>query len=247
MEASDEILWRDYRSTRSSQCRDALMNRYVRLVYLQAKKIAFNIKVVQYEDLLAWGTMGLSQAIDHYRPTRGVKFETYSCGRIRGAILDGLREMDWVPRLVRSNDTKLMLARKALGDSASNSSIAAYLGLDTAKVDAMIAESDHVQMTSLNAITREFDHRDATVEGMLTDERSVDPLAYSAKMDTLKVVTKGMNKVERLIIISYYFLGMTMKEIGASVGLSESRISQMHSDIVLRWRHNKVVNAIYSR
>jgi RNA polymerase sigma factor for flagellar operon FliA len=147
--------------------------------------------------------------------------------------------MDWVPRLVRSKASKVEAARKLaeaeFGRPPSNSEIATKLQMPTEEFEKMKAEASAVNLISLNKKWYETDsYKDVREIDILEDSKGIDPTHSIQKRDLMKLVTKGLNRNERLIIILYYYEELTMKEIGATLDLSESRVSQMHSSIVAR-------------
>src|SRR5262249_30886608 len=149
--------------------------------------------------------------------TRGVKFETYCVPRIRGAMLDELRTMDWVPRLVRSKATKLEEARKSLeatlGRPPSAEELAEKLGGSPQELHQMIGEATAVSLVSLNKKWYETDsYKDVREIDILEDKKSEDPTFRLQNRDLMRLVTRGLNRNERLIIILYYYEEMTMKE-----------------------------------
>ena len=178
-------------------------------------------------------------AIDAFDMTRGVKFETYCVPRIRGAMLDELRTMDWVPRLVRSKASKLNEALKTLeaksGRQPTVQELSAHMQLSVEECEKMMTEANAVGLVSLNKKWCETDSsKDVREIDILEDKKGEDPTRRIQKGDLMRLVTKGLNRNERLIIILYYYEELTMKEIGATLDLSESRVSQMHSSIVQR-------------
>ena len=179
-------------------------------------------------------------AIDAFDLNRGVKFETYCVPRIRGAMLDELRTMDWVPRLVRSKASKLQEATKTLETQARTPSHRTRTrrrtwALPLAELEKMVVEASAVNLISLNKKWYETDsYKDVREIDILEDKKGEDPTRRIQKNDLMRLVTKGLNRNERLIIILYYYEELTMKEIGATLDLSESRVSQMHSSIVQR-------------
>ena len=179
-------------------------------------------------------------AIDAFDLSRGVKFETYCVPRIRGAMLDELRTMDWVPRLVRSKHTKMEEARKALEaqhgrppDRRRARRTASACRMD--EYEKMAIDANAVGLISLNKKWYETDsYKDVREIDILEDKKGEDPTRRLQRKDLMRMVTKGLNRNERLIIILYYYEELTMKEIGATLDLSESRVSQMHSSIIQR-------------
>jgi RNA polymerase sigma factor for flagellar operon FliA len=154
-------------------------------------------------------------------------------------MLDELRTMDWVPRLVRSKASKLESARKEaeaeFGRPPSDSEMAQRLRIPLPEYEKLKSEASAVNLVSLNKKWYETDsYKDVREVDILEDSKGEDPTRGIQKRDLMKLVTKGLNRNERLIIILYYYEELTMKEIGNTLGLSESRVSQMHSSIVAR-------------
>jgi RNA polymerase sigma factor for flagellar operon FliA len=233
-------VWQTYRATGNVECRNRLVERYLPLVKYNAERIWARLPDgVELDDLISAGTFGLMDAIDAFDLTRGVKFETYCVPRIRGAMLDELRTMDWVPRLVRSKAAKMEAARKELearlGRPPRPDELASRLGISLDQLPDYVGEATAVSLVSLNKKWYETDsYKDVREIDILEDKKAEDPTGRLQNRDLMKLVTKGLNRNERLIIILYYYEDMTMKEIGATLDLSESRVSQMHSSIVAR-------------
>ena len=233
-------VWTAYRETGDVQYRNRLIERYLSLVKYNAERIWARLPDgVELDDLTSAGTFGLMDAIDAFDLTRGVKFETYCVPRIRGAMLDELRAMDWVPRLVRSKASKMEEARKALegelGRPPRPDEMSARLGVPMEQLANHVGDATAVSLVSLNKKWYETDsYKDVREIDILEDKKAVDPTHRLQNRDLMRLVTKGLNRNERLIIILYYYEDMTMKEIGATLDLSESRVSQMHSSIVAR-------------
>ncbi len=240
---ADEIqqVWQQYKNDLSNkELRNRLVERYLPLVKYNGERIWARLPDgVELDDLLSAGVFGLMDAIDAYDLTRGVKFETYCVPRIRGAMLDELRTMDWVPRLVRSKASKLAEATKTLearhGRAPTEVELAEHLEISVAELEKMTTEANAVGLISLNKKWYETDsYKDVREIDVLEDKKGEDPTRRIQKNDLMRLVTKGLNRNERLIIILYYYEELTMKEIGATLDLSESRVSQMHSSIVNR-------------
>jgi RNA polymerase sigma factor for flagellar operon FliA len=196
---------------------------------------------VELDDLVSVGVFGLMDAIDAFDLSRGVKFESYATLRVRGAILDELRNMDWVPRLVRARASKIDRAIKAFelraGRPPSDDELAAEMGLSAVGLEKMRFEADATGLCSLDKKWYETDsYKDVCEVDLLKDGKAEGPALRAAKRDLLRLVTRGLNRAERLIIILYYYEGVTMKEIGATLDLSESRVSQVHKEVVGRVR-----------
>ena len=197
---------------------------------------------VELDDLISAGVFGLMDAIDAFDLTRGVKFETYCVPRIRGAMLDELRTMDWVPRLVRSKALQDGGGAQIPGSIARppaaprRRACRANSACRSNKSREYVRRSDRRQPRSrLNKKWYETDsYKDVREIDILEDKKGEDPTRRLQRKDLMRMVTKGLNRNERLIIILYYYEELTMKEIGATLDLSESRVSQMHSSIIQR-------------
>lgn len=235
-------VWIEYKQTRTEALRNVLMENYLHLVRYNAERIHNKLPdEVELDDLMSAGIFGLMDAIEAFDLERGVKFETYCAPRIRGAILDELRSMDWVPRLVRSRAHKLDGATKelevALGRAPTNDELANRLGVSMPEFEKMAKDASAVGVVSLSRKWYETDsNKDVREIDVLEDKRGSDPVREIQRKDLKELMTKGLTRAERLIIILYYFEEMTMKEIGATLDLSESRVSQMHSSILARLR-----------
>ena len=239
-ETDVQQIWQTYATDKSTELRNRLVERYLPLVKYNAERIWSRLPDgVELDDLISAGIFGLMDAIEAFDINRGVKFETYCVPRIRGAMLDELRTMDWVPRLVRSKASKLDEAKKSLeaefGRPPRPEELAQKLAISLEELDAMIGEATAVSLVSLNKKWYETDsYKDVREIDILEDKKAEDPTHRLQNRDLMRLVTRGLNRNERLIIILYYYEDMTMKEIGATLDLSESRVSQMHSSIVTR-------------
>jgi RNA polymerase sigma factor for flagellar operon FliA len=235
-------VWRDFKRTGAEELRNRLMEHYLYLVRYNAERIGAKLPdEVDVDDLMSSGVFGLLDAIDAFDLERGVKFETYCAPRIRGAILDELRNMDWVPRLVRHRAHKLAEATRALevelGRMPNEDEIARRLNLPRAQFEKLMRDASAVTLVSLSRkYTDPESHRDVFEIDVLPDHESADPVAEAQKRDLKDLVTRGLSRAERLIVVLYYYEQMTMKQIGQTLDLSESRVSQMHSAILDRLR-----------
>ncbi len=236
-----EQLWLDFKKDMDNQeLRNRLVEIYLPLVKYNGERIWARLpEGVELDDLISAGVFGLMDAIDAFDMSRGVKFETYCVPRIRGAMLDELRTMDWVPRLVRSKASKLNEAMKSLetkfGRQPTAAELSETMGISVPELEKMMLDANAVNLISLNKKWYETDsYKDVREIDILEDKKGEDPTRRIQKNDLMRLVTKGLNRNERLIIILYYYEELTMKEIGATLELSESRVSQMHSSIVQR-------------
>jgi RNA polymerase sigma factor for flagellar operon FliA len=235
--------WRKFKSTQDEQSRNRILENYLPIVKYTADRLHTKLpEEVDVDDLVSAGTFGLVDAVNAFDPARGVKFETYCAPRIRGAILDELRSMDWVPRLVRSRAHRLKEAMQALeaelGRRPADRELAKALKLPMGEFRKLQRDAHAVGLVSLSRKWFETDsNKDVREIDVLEDKRSDNPFRAVQRKDIKDLVTRGLSRAERLIIILYYFEEMTMREIGETLDLSESRVSQMHSAILSRLRH----------
>ncbi len=233
-------LWKKYKRKPTEELRNYLMEKYLHLVRYNAERIYTRLpNEVDIEDLMSAGLFGLMDAIDAFDLERQVKFETYCAQRIRGAILDELRSMDWVPRLVRHRSSKIDQARTRLemelGRTPTIEEISGRLGVDEEELKKILKDGSAVSVSSLSRPCFNTDsNREVREIDVIEDGRQSSPLGEIQRRDLKGLLTKGLSRAERLIVVLYYYEEMTMKEIGATLDLSESRVSQMHSSILLR-------------
>ena len=233
-------VWVKFKKNSTEELRNTLVERYLSVVKYNAERIYAKLPdEVELDDLISAGIFGLIDAISAFDLSRGVKFETYCAPRIRGAILDELRSMDWVPRLVRSRAHKLDRATKSLeaehGRSVSDEEIAYRMEISSEEYIKLKRDATAVGLVSLSRKWFETDsQKDVCEIDVLEDKRGEDPLKETQRRDLKEMLTKGLSRAEKLILVLYYYEEMTMKEIGATLDLSESRVSQMHSSILAR-------------
>lgn len=234
-------LWKSYRDNPDDMgLRNRLVEHYLPLVRYHGQRVWSRLPDgVELDDLISAGVFGLMDAIDAFDLNRDVKFETYCASRIRGAMLDELRNMDWVPRLVRTKAKRINEATKLLDDrlgrKPTDREIAEYLEISMDDYEKMAKEANAAMVISLNKKWCETDgSKEISELDVLEDLRGEDPTSRLQKIDTMRLVTRGLKRNERLILLLYYYQDMTMKEIGATLDLSESRVSQIHSSIVQR-------------
>ncbi len=234
-------VWTEYAQTKSEGARNTLMENYLPIVRYTAERIHAKLpREVDVDDLMSVGAFGLMHAIAGFDPARGVKFETYCAGRIRGAILDELRSLDPVSRLARSRSHKLtnatMELQVELGRSPSDDELARKLDVSMGDLKKLVSDSASARILSLSANRTPEDSngnefRDTEI---LEDRTSRTALEDAQRRDLKAIITQNLSRAERLIVTLYYYDEMTMKEIGAVLDLSESRVSQMHTAIIQR-------------
>jgi RNA polymerase sigma factor for flagellar operon FliA len=223
------------------QEREQQLVRYLPLVKYLAMRILSRLPShVELDDLINYGIIGLMDAVDKFDRSRGVKFKTYAELRIRGSILDGLRELDWVPRSYRRRQRELERAYRKLeselGRSATDEEVAAELQIGLEDYFTLLDDLKGVQIGSIEAISREGEEN--LVE-YIPDREENTPTYIMEKLELQEVLATGIDKLpekERLVLSLYYYEGLTMKEVGAVLGITESRVSQLHSKAVLRLR-----------
>ena len=239
-ELTIEEIWEQFHKSHDEFSRNLLMEHYRNIVKYSADRLHSKLPdKVELDDLVSAGIFGLMDAIDAFDPDRGVKFETYCSPRIRGSILDELRSMDWVPRLVRARAHQLSKATNSLeihlGRKPTEKEIAKELDMDTEEFNRLQRDANAVSLVSLDTKYGDGEgEKDIREIDIIKDERSKNPVIEAQKRDLKSLLTKGLTRAERLIIVLYYYEEMTMKEIGATLDLSESRVSQMHSSIIAR-------------
>lgn len=235
-----DALWVEYKQNHTVEVRNQLVEAYMPLVKFNGERIRARFpNEVELDDLVSSGYFGLMDAIESYDIDRGVKFETFCTARIQGAMLDEIRNLDWVPRLIRSRASKLNEVTNRLelklGRVPTDVELAQAMEMTVDEIQRLKKETTTVGMISLNnKWSADSDDKEMQEGDVLEDRRCDDPTLSLQKEDLMKLVTKGLSQNERLILILYYYEEMTMKEIGATLNLSESRVSQMHTSMVRR-------------
>jgi RNA polymerase sigma factor for flagellar operon FliA len=247
-----EEIWTLYRRASRSKVRDAawieeLRNVLMELHYPLVRHIAERLlqtlpKSIELDDLVSAGLFGLMDAIRGFDPERGIKFKTYCTTRIRGSILDQLRSQDWVPRLVRLKAGRIERALHRLqgeyGREPTHAELARELDMDHGELASEILNSRAKTMFSLS---ERWDDRDddSPMEKMdiVEDKTSVDPIGELNRRDLMIYITRSLTHKERFIIEQYYQVGHTMREIGEMLALTESRVCQIHSNVMTRLKN----------
>ena len=235
-------LWEQYRHSRSAEVRNRLVSRYFHLVKGTAERMAMEVPDrVDHNELIGAGVMGLMQAIEKFDRRQKVKFETYCTPRIRGAILDELRDLDWMSRPLRAKAQKARDVSSALahtfGRLPSDHEVAASLGLTSWEYTVITrhASSPAACLHANVAINASGD--ELRIIDFLRDERASNPADIIEKRETCHVVAsliRSLPSADRLVILLYYYDRLTMKQIGHILSISESRICQMHSEVITK-------------
>jgi RNA polymerase sigma factor for flagellar operon FliA len=231
-----EPTWEAYFESKEAGMRDALMNQYLGLVHYVVNKLFKQMPSnVDREDLVNIGVLGLSEALDRYNPYYGIKFETYAIPRIRGAIIDELRKQDWIPRSLRSKSNKIKKVvdelEQACRGEVSDKVIAGHLGISVDEYQHWQAQLNSTSMISLDKPNPNYD--DHNLYEAIEDTSSSNPLENIEEKEMHALLGKLIKKLPekpRLAIQLYYYEHLTFKEIGKILNVSESRISQIHSE-----------------
>lgn len=237
-------VWRRFRKTKDRRLRNQIVEAYLPLVRHNAEKIAGKLPAeVDQEDLVSAGVFGLMDAIQGFDLARGVKFETYCTQRIRGAMIDELRSMDWVPRLVRQRaqvfERAIQEMEVDLGRVPTNDEMAHKLSMDEKELERVRKDAAKVTVSSLSKKFAETDsHRDFLEVDVLPDHRGMNPMDQILRQDLRELISRGLSRAERLVLFLYYYEEMTMRDIGQTLDLSESRVSQMHTAVMKRLREH---------
>jgi len=230
--------------------RNEFLVMYYPLVFKTAERISKKIKEVDIDDLVSWGTIGLYHAIDKFIPLLGNKFETYSIHRIKGSILDNIREVDWVPRLVRQRHSKIQKAKHSLecdlGRKPNDQEISDYLGMDLEDYLAIESKANPISCVSIYSGSSNDEGQELQLESVVSEDSQ--PLDHILRDEVFKkLMGRNFIPLERQIIHMHYYESMTMKEIAEKIGYSESRISQMHSKILERLQKKIALNPSYMK
>ena len=236
-------LWHRFKESGEDSVRDALILHYSPLVKFVAGRVGVGLpRNVEQSDLISYGIFGLIDAIDKFDLERGFKFETYAINRIRGAILDELRQLDWVPRSVRSRAREIERSLAELEHrfqrAPSEEELASHMDMDLAELQDNLAEISTLGLVALDELLGR-DRDSSTVGDILPDPRGTSPEAAFQVEEMKRVLADSINRLpdrERLVVTLYYYEGLTLSEIGDVLGVTESRVCQIHTKSVLSLR-----------
>jgi len=242
---AEDRLWELYHRTADIHIRDELVIRYAPLVKYVAGKISVTLpSMVEYRDLVGYGNFGLLDAIEKFDPHKHVKFKTYAVTRIRGAMYDHLRELDWVPRSVRRKTKQIERAiaklESQLGRPATDEEIASEMGIDRKelmKIMAKVATSSILSLQEIWPMNPET--QGSTIGDTLESVRSENPDAVFERAEIRRVILESLQELpdkEKKVLVLYYYENLTLREIGEILEVTESRVSQLHTKAILRLR-----------
>ena len=242
-EAGKKKLWEEYAKAKSPEIREKIILEYAPLVKVVAGRLSMYLGYnVEYEDLVSYGIFGLIDAIDKFDFLKDVKFETYASLRIRGAILDQIRKMDWIPRTIRQKQKKIDAVIRDIearyGRSATDEEVSSGLGITEEEYLDWQSQMKITNVVSLN----EFLEQGSEVPNEASQSRSSQfdsPEEVLERDELKKMLTESLELLtekERKVIVFYYYEDLTLKEISNILGVSESRISQLHTRALQKMR-----------
>lgn len=244
-EKEEDDLWEEFKKTKSPALRDKFIKQYMPLVKYVAGKVAVGLPAsVEFDDLVGYGQFGLLDAINKYDTAKNVKFKTYAVTRIRGAIFDELRQMDWVPRSVRQKSREIEDAittlESRLGRTATDEEIASSLNMSEDEYHRTVMKVSGTSVLSLNDVWYSGDDNDnMSIGNNIESPSSLNPDIIAEREEIKKVIAQAINELQKkkkMVIVLYYHEDLTFKEIGEVLEVSESRISQLHTKANLRLR-----------
>ena len=242
---NESHLWRQYRKEHDPEIREFFVEQYSALVKYVAGKVAIGMpQNVEFDDLVSYGSFGLLDAIEKFDPEREIKFKTYAMTRIRGAIFDELRSIDWIPRSIRQKakqveETISMLENK-LGHTVDDDDIAREMNLSVEELRSLLNKISGTSMISLNDIWYlGEDNDEVSFMETLESSASLNPDTMIEKEEVKAVIIEAIQQLpekEKKVVVLYYYEDLTLKEIGEVLDVTESRISQLHTKAIMRLR-----------
>ncbi len=242
--ARADTLWARYTEKPTRELRDQLIVHYSPLVKYVGSRVAAGLpQNVEQADLVSYGIFGLIDAIDKFDPERGYKFETYAISRIKGAMLDELRSMDWVPRSVRTKAKRIEQANAKLeaklGRAPSDDELAHALDISTDELDSMLAKISFVGVVALDEMLSGGERGDSMTLGDTIPDSGAGPVGSFEVEEMRQLLAESINNMterEKIVLTLYYYEGLTLADIGNVLGVTESRVCQIHTKSVLRLR-----------
>ena len=242
---TEEDLWRSYNKGRDTKIRDFFVKQYAPLVKYVAGKVAIGMpNNVEFDDLVGFGVFGLFDAIEKFDPDKHVKFKTYAVTRIRGAIFDELRTIDWVPRSVRQKtrevEETIRKLEASLGRAAADEEIAKAMRMNIKDFHNLMLKISGTSVLSLNEVWYSGEDNDKmSIVESIESPSSLNPDSIVEKEEIKRIIVEAINELpekEKKVLVLYYYEDLTLKEIGEVLEVTESRISQLHTKAILRLR-----------
>ena len=244
MAGDTKALWQEYRQTRDSALRDRLILTYAPLVKFVAGRLGASLPShVDEQDLVSYGLLGLISAIERFDPDREIKFETYAISRVKGAIIDELRSLDWVPRSVRTRAREIERAiaelERQLMRAPTDEEIATKVGITGDELEASLSEISRTSIAALDELWSPSSSGGDQIALIDTIEDTTGPdpelsLEQTEMKEALGEAIARLPEREKLVVTLYYYEELTLREIGEVLGVTESRVSQLHTKAVLR-------------
>ncbi len=247
-------LWGRFKATGDLKAREGLILHYSPLVKFVAGRLRAGLpRNVDPADLTSYGTFGLIDAIDKFEPERGYKFETYAVNRIKGAILDELRALDWVPRSVRARAREIQRSmaelEHALQRTPTEEELAEHMDIPLETLRDQLGEISSLGFVALDELLNPTERDSGAVRDLLADPKALDPSGSFEKEETRYVLADSINRLperERLVVTLYYYEGLTLAEIGSILNVTESRVCQIHTKAVMSMR-NRLIEPPYRK
>ncbi|MGM0501142.1 MAG: FliA/WhiG family RNA polymerase sigma factor [Bacillota bacterium] len=241
---SEDELWAKYKQSGSQSVREKLILKYVPLVKHIAGKVIINIPdKYSFDDLVNYGILGLMDALERFDPSRNIKFSTYAVPRIKGAIYDEVRKLDWVPQSIRKKakdfTAALMHLEKKLGRAPDDDELKEELGLNSKQYKKMLSEINIPNNVSLDKVISFKDNDRLTIKDLVEDSQEEQPdqvFSYNQMKEILGAALEKLPKKEKLVISLYYYEDLNLREIGEVMDLTTARISQLHTKSIFRLR-----------
>ena len=249
-----EELWERFKSSADGDARDGLILHYSALVKFVAGRLRAGLpRSVDPQDLISYGTFGLIDAIDKFDLERGYKFETYAVNRIKGAILDELRALDWVPRSVRARAREIQRSlaelEHGLQRTPTDEELAQHMTIPVDTLQGHLSEISTLGFVALDELLNPAERDSSAVRDVLADPRAPDPSGSFEREETRYLLADSVNRLadrERLVVTLYYYEGLTLAEIGKVLSVTESRVCQIHTKAVMSLR-NRLMEPPYKK
>lgn len=237
-------LWRSYKTAPTRDNRDRLIVHYSPLVKYVAGRVAVGLpQSIDQADLVSYGIFGLIDAIEKFDPERLVKFETYALARIKGAIIDELRAVDWVPRSVRAKaravEAALAKLEARLARPPSDAELASEMGIEEKDLQEIYSQVSFVGLVALDEMLSGSERQEGATLGDTIADRGEGPVAAFEVQEMKQILAGAINRLgdrEKIVLTLYYYEGLTLAEIGQVLGVTESRVCQIHTKAILQLR-----------